>query len=174
VVRRAGDNVPCFINKTIQGMITKEQIESIVKPKIDEEGMFLVEVTVSSSNRIAVFIDGDKGVTIDQCIALSRFVEQSLNRDEEDFELDISSAGLDLPLKVQRQYVKNIGQTVDVVLTSGQKLTGKMVNAKDEGIELAVEKKVLLEGKKRKQLITENLAIKYADIKSTKIVISFR
>ena len=155
-------------------MITKEQIERIINPKIDEEGLFLVEVTISSSNQILIFIDGDKGVTIDQCIALSRYVEENLNRDEEDFELEVSSAGLDLPLKVQRQYVKNISQTVAVILTNGQKFTGKMVNANEEGIDLEIEKKVLLEGKKRKQLVTEIMAIKYAEIKSTKIVISFR
>jgi len=151
-------------------MIAKEQIENIIKPKIEEDGLFLVEVTIKSSNRISVFIDGDKGVTIEQCIDLSRFIEQSLNRDEEDFELDVSSAGLDLPLKIQRQYIKNIGQLVDVVLTNGQKLTGKLVNAHDSGIEIEVEKRVQVEGKKRKQLVTEIEAYKYADIKTTKIV----
>lgn len=155
-------------------MITKEQIENIITPKIEEDGLFLVEVSIGSSNRISVFIDGDKGVTIDQCIDLSRFIEQNLNRDEEDFELDVSSAGLDLPLKVQRQYIKNMGQRVDVVLTNGQKLTGMLISAHESGIEMEVEKSVLVEGKKRKQLVTEIAAYKYADIKSTKIVISFR
>jgi len=155
-------------------MITKEQIEQLITPKINEEDIFLVEVAVSSSNQISVFIDGDKGVTIDQCIALSRFIEQSFNRDEEDYELDVSSAGLDLPLKVQRQYIKNIGRSVDIVLTGGQKFSGKLISANDEGIELEVEKNMLLEGKKKKQLVTEVLPLKYTDIKSTKIVVSFR
>lgn len=155
-------------------MITQEQIENLIKPKIDEEGLFQVEVTVSSSNKISVFIDGDKGVTIDQCMALSRFIEQNLNRDEEDFELDVSSAGLDLPLKVQRQYIKNIGRSVAIILKNGQKLTGKLVNANDDGINLEVEKNVFLEGKKRKQRITEILPLMYSEIKSTKIVVSFR
>ena len=155
-------------------MITKEQIEQLITPKINEEDIFLVEVAVSSSNQISVFIDGDKGVTIDQCIALSRFIEQSFNRDEEDYELDVSSAGLDLPLKVQRQYIKNIGRSVDIVLTGGQKFSGKLISANDEGIELEVEKNMLLEGKKKKQLVTKVLPLKYTDIKSTKIVVSFR
>jgi ribosome maturation factor RimP len=155
-------------------MITKEQIENLIKPKIDEEDLFQVEVSVNSSNKISVFIDGDKGVTIDQCMALSRFIEQNLNRDEEDYELDVSSAGLDLPLKVQRQYIKNIGRSVAIILKNGQKLTGKLVNANDDGINLEVEKNVVLEGKKRKQQITEIMPLNYSDIKSTKIVVSFR
>lgn len=155
-------------------MISKDRIEKIITPKIEEEGLFLVEIAVSSSNHISVFIDGDKGVTIDQCIDLSRFIEQNLNRDEEDFELDVSSAGLDLPLKVQRQYIKNIGRLVDVVLTNGQKLSGKLLNANDNGIELEVEKNVLIEGKKRKQEVTVIDTYRYTDIKSTKIVVSFR
>jgi ribosome maturation factor RimP len=155
-------------------MIAREQIEKIITPKIEEEGLFIVEISVSSSNRITVFIDGDKGVTIDQCIDISRLIDQSLNRDEEDFELDVSSAGLDLPLKVQRQYIKNIGRLVDVVLSNGQKLTGKIVNANDEGVNLEVEKNIQIEGKKRKQPVTEIDTFKYSDIKSTKIVVSFR
>ncbi len=166
---------PVLLTKPqIKGMITKEQIENLIKPKIDEEDLFQVEVSVNSSNKISVFIDGDKGVTIDQCMALSRFIEQNLNRDEEDYELDVSSSGLDLPLKVQRQYIKNIGRSVAIILKNGQKLTGKLVNANDVGINLEVEKNVVLEGKKRKQKITEIMPLNYSDIKSTKIVVSFR
>jgi ribosome maturation factor RimP len=155
-------------------MITKDQIEKIITPKIDEEGLFLVEVTVNSSNHISVFIDGDKGVTIDQCIELSRFIEQNLNRDEEDFDLDVSSAGLDLPLKVQKQYIKNIGRLVDIILTNGLKVRGNLIKANDTSIDLEVEKNIVVEGKKRKQLVTVIETYKYSDIKSTKIVVSFR
>ena len=155
-------------------MIAKEQIEKLIQPKIEEDGLFLVEISINSSNHISIFIDGDKGVNIDQCIELSRFIEQSLNRDEDDFELNVSSAGLDLPLKVQKQYIKNIGRLVDVVLTNGQKLTGKLTSANDSGIDLEYEKSVLTEGKKRKQLVTAIETFKYSDIKSTKIVVSFR
>jgi ribosome maturation factor RimP len=155
-------------------MIAKEQVENIIKTKIEENGLFLVEVTVKPSNHISIFIDGDNGVTIDQCIELSRFIEQNLNRDEDDYELDVSSAGLDLPLKVQRQYIKNIGRLVDIVLTNGQKLTGKIVTVNDFGIELEVEKNLIVEGKKRKQLVNVIESFKYTDIKTTKIVVSFR
>lgn len=155
-------------------MITKEQVQSIIAPKVEEEGLFIVEVTVSAKNQISIFIDGDKGVTIDQCITISRFVEENLNRDVEDYELDVSSAGLDLPLKVARQYVKNIGRMVDIVTKKGQKFSGKLVDANNDGFKVEVEKMVLLEGKKRKEKITEVDNINYSDIKSTKIVVSFR
>lgn len=155
-------------------MITKEQIEQLVIPKINEEGLFLVEITISPSNHISVSVDGDKGVTIDQCIALSRHIEGNLDRDVEDFELEVSSSGLGQPLKVLRQYTKNINHDVDVVLKNGQKLSGKMVDANEEGISLEVTKNVLLEGKKRKQLVTEIVPLKYTEIKTTKVVVSFR
>jgi len=155
-------------------MITKEQIEQIALPKIDEEGLFLVEITVSSSNHIVVLIDSEKGVSIDQCIVLSKHVEQNLNRDIEDFELDVASSGLGQPLKVLKQYIKNIGKDVDLVLLNGQKITGKLLEANKEGITVEVEKSVLVEGKKRKQLVTETLSLKYTEIKTTKVVVSFR
>ena len=155
-------------------MISKEIIKSIVDPKLDEENVFLVDISVSPSNQIVVTVDGDKGVTIDQCIAISRHIEGSLNRDEEDFELEVSSSGLGQPLKVLRQYTKNIGREVEVVLTNGSKLKGKMVASDNEGISLEVEKKLLLEGKKRKELVTETIPLKYSEIKTTKVVISFR
>ncbi len=155
-------------------MITKEQIEQIALPKIDEEGLFLVEITVSSSNHIVVLIDSEKGVSIDQCIVLSKHVEQNLNRDIEDFELDVASSGLGQPLKVLKQYIKNIGKDVDLVLLNGQKITGKLLEANKEGITVEVEKSVLVEGKKRKQLVTETLSLKYNEIKTTKVVVSFR
>ncbi|MHC1703739.1 MAG: ribosome assembly cofactor RimP [Tenuifilaceae bacterium] len=155
-------------------MITKEQIEQIAMPKIDEEGLFLVEITVNSSNHIVVLIDSEKGVTIEQCIVLSKHIEQNLNRDIEDFELDVASSGLGQPLKVLKQYVKNIGQDVDLVLLNGQKITGKLLEANQEGISVEAEKNVLVEGKKRKQLVTETISLKYKEIKTTKVVVSFR
>ncbi|RPH31467.1 MAG: ribosome assembly cofactor RimP [Bacteroidales bacterium] len=155
-------------------MITREQIQNIITPLIDEEGLFIVEIAVSLSNHITIFIDSDEGVTIDQCIAVSRFIEQNLNRDEEDYELDVSSAGLDLPLKVTRQYIKNIGRMVDVVYKNGRKNSGKLVTANDTSFDIEVERNVVVEGKKRKQLVAEIENIKYSDIKSTKIVVSFR
>ena len=155
-------------------MITKEQIEQIAMPKIDEEDLFLVEITVSSSNHIVVLIDSEKGVSIDQCIVLSKHIEQNLNRDIEDFELDVASSGLGQPLKVLKQYIKNIGKDVDLVLLNGQKITGKLLEANKEGISIEVEKNVLVEGKKRKQLVKETVSLKYTEIKTTKVVVSFR
>jgi len=155
-------------------MISREKVEDIIKSRIDEEGLFLVEINVSSSNQISVFVDGNNGVTIDQCIALSREIEQNFDREVEDYELEVSSSGLGQPLKVLQQYIKNIGRDIDLVLNNGQKLSGKMVDANADGINVEITKNVLVEGKKKKQLVTEIVPYKYDEIKTTKVVVSFR
>lgn len=155
-------------------MISKEIVAGIIQSRIDEEGLFLVDITVTSLNQISVSVDGNNGVTIDQCIALSREIEQNLDREVEDYELEVSSAGLGQPLQVLKQYFKNIGREVDVVLKNGQKLNGKMVDATNEGISLEITKVVVVEGKKKKQLVTEIVPFKYEEIKTTKVVVSFR
>jgi len=155
-------------------MISKQKIEHIVNEHIDPSSEYIVEVTVSASNSILVLIDSDEGISIDRCVKVSRAVEQSLDRDEEDFELEVSSAGLSSPLKVVRQYKKNIGRHLDVVTSNGQKYTGKLVEVDDNNFAIEVEEMVKPEGKKRKELVVKKMAFAYADIKSSTIVISFR
>jgi ribosome maturation factor RimP len=155
-------------------MISKEIVQGIIQSRIDEEGLFLVDITVTSLNQISVSVDGNNGVTIDQCIALSREIEQNLDREVEDYELEVSSAGLGQPLQVLKQYFKNISREVDVVLKNGQKLNGKMVDATNEGISLEITNILVVEGKKKKQLVTEIVPFKYEEIKTTKVVVSFR
>lgn len=155
-------------------MIKKELIESIVQPRLEEENLFLVDISISATNSIFITIDGDKGVAIDSCVAISRLVESSLNRDEEDFELEVASAGVGQPLKIARQYIKNIGRDVEVVLKSGEKLKGTMTAATDINFTVKHTKKVAVEGKKAKQNIEESLVLTYADVKATKVLISFK
>ena len=155
-------------------MIAKEKVEKLVKEMIDKEGLFLVEVSISPSNQISVFVDGNKGVSIDQCVAISKHIEQNLDREVEDYDLEVSSAGLGQPLKVTPQYLKNIGREIELVLKDGKKMKGILIFADENGVEVEIEKNVLLEGKKRKQLVKENLTLKYTDIKTTKVVVSFR
>ena len=89
-------------------MINKSEIEQIVIAQLDEATQFLVDITVSTSNKINVYIDGFEGVSIDDCIRVSRAIEGNYDRDVEDFELEVSTAGLDLPFKVIQQYEKNL------------------------------------------------------------------
>ena len=124
---------------------------------------FLVDLKISTDNRINVAIDGDNGITIDDCIELSRALEGSLDR--EDFELNVASAGLDSPLKLKRQYRKNIGQELAVTTFDGESVTGRLTEADDTHI--------VLQPAGKKKAPTEPVSFVYADIKTAKIVINF-
>lgn len=155
-------------------MIKKELIESIVLPKLEEENLFLVEIKITTSNNITITIDGDKGAGIDSCIAISRLVESSLNREEEDFELEVASAGVGQPLKITRQYIKNVGREVEVVRTNGEKFKGTLTAANDQNFMVKYSKKVPIEGRRAKQTIEEELTLPYGDVKTVKVLVSFK
>ncbi|MDD4385407.1 MAG: ribosome assembly cofactor RimP [Bacteroidales bacterium] len=155
-------------------MISKERIESIISECIDSEKEFVVDITISASNNILVLIDSDEGISIDRCVKVSRAIEQNLDRDEEDFELEVSSAGLSSPLKVVRQYKKNLGRLLNVIPIEGEKVTGKLVDVNENDFTIEVEEMVKEEGKKRKELLVRKVTFAYKDLKSAKIVISFR
>ena len=145
-------------------------IETLTKGMTDTD-LFLVDVTIGKDNRIVVEIDSDTSVDIDECIRLTRLVENDFDRDVEDYELEIGSAGLTSPLKVVRQYVKNIGNEVEVLTADGKKLKGTLANADEAGFTLTVSKKVKPEGAKRPVVVEEELPFKYDEIKYTKYLI---
>lgn len=153
-------------------MIDKVKIAEFVNEKLTDD-QFLVEVTVSSSNVIHIMVDSDTGISINQIVEISRFVESNLDREVEDFELSVFSAGLSEPLSMVRQYKKNIGTEIDVLLTSGQKLTGILIKADDQGIDLEVTTKEKLEGSKKKELVTRVHPFEYPEIKEAKKVLKF-
>jgi len=155
-------------------MITKERIDEIVTPLLDKENLFLVDISISTDNKIVVTVDSDDGVSIDSCVAVSRAIESSLDRDTEDFELEVSSAGVGQPLKMPRQYLKNIGRELEVITAKGEKFKGKLVGADESGFTISFSKKVAVEGKKKKQLIEEEMSFNYSDTKSVKVVVSFK
>jgi ribosome maturation factor RimP len=155
-------------------MITKERIEKVISPKLEQDNLFLVEISVSSANNISVLIDSDNGVSIDKCIEVSRLIESSIDREVEDFQLEVSSPGLGQPLKVFKQYQKNLNREVELLLTNGSKETGKLVSVNQEGVEIEVTKMVKPEGKKRKELLTETTFYPFIQIKTTRILVSFR
>ena len=152
-------------------MISKEKITNLIEEKISGTDFFLVELKVSADNRISVYLDSFTGIKIEDCVAVSRHIEGNLDREEEDFELEVSSAGVGLPFKVIDQYKKNVGRTVEVLTTEGQKLEGELTEADEDGFSVRYEKKVAVEGKKRKQLQEFNDRFSYADVKSTKEVL---
>jgi ribosome maturation factor RimP len=155
-------------------MISKSYIEDLVKEKIADTEYFIVDIIVSSSNQIRVEIDGDKGVNIDDCVQISRHIEGNLDREVEDFELTVSSAGMDQPFKILRQYQRYLGREVQVKTTGGEVLKGLLKSADETEVILETTQRKKLEGKKKKQLITENKTVPMGQVKETKVVISFK
>lgn len=153
-------------------MIDKEKVIRLAEEKL-EEGQFLVEVSVSATNVIHVVIDGMHGVNIAKCVEVSRNVEHNLDRETEDFELEVASAGLGQPFKVHRQYEKNLGREIEVLGIDGLKTSGKLVQVTDQNIELEVSKKEKVEGKKTKQLVISTVSFSFEEIKEAKNIIKF-
>ena len=153
-------------------MIDKVKIAELVNEKLTDD-QFLVDVTVSSSNVINVMVDSDTGISINQIVEISRFVEGNLDREVEDFELSVFSAGLSEPFRLVRQYKKNVGTEIDILLVSGQKQTGLLTNADEQGIDLEVTTKEKTEGSKKKELITRVHRFDYQEIKEAKKVLKF-
>lgn len=143
-------------------------IESVIK---EDPTYFLVEVKIKPTNNVKVFLDGDSGISIQKCAhynrALYKLLEESNLFPEGDFSLEVSSPGLDEPLKLQRQFQKNIGRDVEVLTKDGQKVEGKMVKADEEALTLEEEK-----GKNKKKEIIQHV-VPLDTIKSTKIQIKF-
>ena len=155
-------------------MIEKKTVCQIVEEWLEGKDYFLVEVTVSPDDKIVVEIDHAEGVWIEDCVELIRYIESKLNREEEDYELEVGSAGIGQPFKVLQQYYIHIGQEVEVMTKGGQKLTGILKDADEEKFTVTVQKKVKLEGSKRPKLVEEDETFTYEQIKYTKYLISFK
>lgn len=155
-------------------MIEQNIIKDIVEQYIQGTPMFVVDVAVRPGNVIVVEIDSDDPIGIDDCIALSKYIESKLDRDEEDFELEVGSSGLSSPFKIPRQYVKNIGNEVEVLTKKGQKLSGILKSAAEKGFVITVKKKVKPEGSKKKVEMEEDFPFGYEEIKYTKYLIRFK
>jgi ribosome maturation factor RimP len=155
-------------------MINAELIRDYLQEELTLRGLFLVEVLVRPGNRILVLVDSMKGITLDECRTVSRFLESKFDRDVEDYELEVSSPGLDRPLKLPIQYEKNTGRMLDVLKTDGIKITGKLLNITGDFIQL--ESEVIVKdsktGKKKKEYPIQE--VKLEEIKSAKVVISLK
>jgi len=160
-----GTRVPYFV-PGFYYMIDKETIQAISEEFIKGTDLFIVAVKVSSANRITVLADKKQSITIDECAALHRHIENSLDREKEDFELQVSSPGLDLPFSVIQQYYKNEGRKVEVVDIDGVKYTGKLKNITSGGFELETEVKA-----KGKAKEIKDLSFNFEQIKSTRVIL---
>ena len=153
-------------------MIEKVKIAELVNEKLTDD-QFLVDVTVSASIVIHVMVDSDTAISINQIVEISRHVEGKLDREVEDFELSVFSAGLSEPFRLVRQYKKSVGTEIDLLLANGQKLTGKLVEAGDQGIELETATKEKVEGSKKKELVVRVHKFDYQEIKEAKKILKF-
>jgi ribosome maturation factor RimP len=132
-------------------------------------------MTISSTNVIRIEIDKiNGGVTVSDCVSVSRNVEHNLDREKADFELHVSSAGLDKPFRHINQYIKNVGRTINVKTKDGRTIEGEIVKVADEKIILSAEEMQLLEGKKKKEKVEVIYEIMLTEIKEANIVISFK
>jgi ribosome maturation factor RimP len=132
-----------------------------------------VDVTVSRDNVIDVEIDNDEGVNIDECALLSRYLDEHLDRDVEDFELEVGSAGLTSPLKCLRQYAKYEGKPVTVLTRAGEKLKGTLGKADEQGFEVTVTRRVKPEGSKKKVEVTETIRLEFAAVNAVTYDLQF-
>ena len=148
-------------------MIEIRDIETLVASFIAEhEGFFLVKAEVKGANRIEVDVDHDSDpVDIDTIVALTKHIEAGLDREKEDFELEVSSAGLTTPLVGVRRYRKFIGKELEVLLKKGVKEKGVLVSADEEGFVLEVIRMEKPEGARRKQQVVHQLPLKYEEVK---------
>ena len=155
-------------------MIDRNVVQNIVEEWLEGKDYFLVEVTVSPDDKIVVEIDHAEGVWIEDCVELSRFIESRLNREEEDFELEVGSAGIGQPFKVLQQYINHIGMEVETLTREGEKLCGVLQDADEQGFVLTVPRRIKVEGSKRPKVVEEDRAFTYEDVKYTKYLISFK
>ena len=134
-------------------MIEVGVVKALVEEWLSGKDYFLTDLTISPDDRIVVEIDHKDGVWIEDCVELSRFIESGLDREREDFELEVGSAGIGQPFKVLRQYQIHQGDRVEVLKADGKKLVGVLGEADEQGFTLTVTEKVKLEGKKRPELV---------------------
>ncbi len=172
--RIVGDLSPLFYY-TIS-VIDKNKILQILSSFDLEKDYFIVDIEVNSGNRIRVYVDNADGITIGDCAKISRFLEHRLLETDEDlnFELNVSSPGLDIPFKVKQQYDKSIGKEVEIIDQDNRKVKGTLLKSDNKSIDLEEERSIKVPGRKKKEVIKEVLSIPLNNIKSTKLIISFK
>ena len=144
-------------------MIDKFKVLDIVKDVLEGSDKYLINMKITPDNRIFVDIDGDNGINIDDCIEVSRAIESQLDRDEEDFELNVSSAGADSPLKMPRQYRRHVGRELNVTPFDGEQVEGTLMEADDQHFVIEIK------GKKKES--AREVSFAYEDVKTAKVVV---
>ena len=155
-------------------MIDKNKVKELALEWLSGKEYFLVDANVDDQNKITVEIDHKDGVWIEDCCELSKFIEEHFDREVEDFELEVGSAGIGQPFKVVQQYINNIGYDVELLTADGIKMEGCLKEADDNGFSVLVQEKQKVEGKKRPQLVEVEKKYAYSDVKWVKSIIDFK
>lgn len=155
-------------------MIDKKKLEQVVNEWLEKTDYFLVDLTVSADDRIVVVIDHAEGVWIDDCVELSRFIESKFDREEEDYELEVGSAGLGQPFRVLKQYEIHIGKSVETQTLDGKKWTGTLVKVCEESFTILTTQKIKPEGAKRPKNVEVEVTFKYDEVAFTKYLIKVK
>ena len=157
-----------------QFMINRELVEGLIADAIAGTPCFVVDLKIGNANEIQVEIDSDEGVTVADCVRVSRGIEHNLDREEEDFSLKVTSPGADQPLKVWRQYYRHIGRSVKVATSDQKEIEGKLLAVADNSITIMTEARKIGKGKDRVKKEAEEIEIRKEDIVTTKILLSFK
>lgn len=155
-------------------MIQKDKVRELVTEWLEGKEYFMVDASVDNQNKITVEIDHKDGVWIEDCCELSKFIESRLDREVEDYELEVGSAGIGQPFKVIQQYINSIGYDVELLTADGKKMEGTLLKADESGFAVGVIQKMKVEGKKRPQNVEVELAFGYDDVKWVKAIIDFK
>jgi len=151
----------------------RERVTELLEQALDKnQSLFLINLSISESNQIMVVLDGDHGVTVKDCIAVSREIEHNIDREEIDFSLEVTSAGVSEPLKLVRQYKKNLGRKLEVK-TEADKIEGTLENVDDNGITLTWKTREPKPIGKGKVTVQKEAVLPYKDIVEAKVMITF-
>ena len=155
-------------------MIDKNKVKELALEWLEGTEYFLVDASVDEQNKITVEIDHKDGVWIEDCCELSRFIEEHFDRDVEDFELEVGSAGIGQPFKGLQQYINSIGYDVELLTADGKKMEGSLKSADEQGFVVTVLEKQHVEGKKRPQMVEVDKSFGFGDVKWVKAIIDFK
>ena len=153
-------------------MIRKVHIVELSEAFLKDSANYLIDVNIRSGNRISIFIENDEHVSIKDCIALSKHIESQFDREQQDFELEVSSPGIDSPFRHERQFVKYVGKEIEILMSNGDKFSGELLGSDSKSIQYLPSKK----GRSKKLDQTTNsketMTVLLSEVKETRLVIT--
>lgn len=152
----------------------REKVEELLGNAMEKnKSLFLIDLKISADNQITVILDGDQGVTVEDCVMVSREIEHNLDRENLDFSLEVMSAGVSEPLSMPRQYLKNLGRILKIKMVNGENIEGELIAADDQGCTLTWTEREPKPVGKGKITVQKEVVLPYQDIKEAKVMITF-